>query len=181
MEERLIIAGFGGQGILFCGKVWADIMTQQGHQVTYIPSYGAEVRGGTCNCHVIVSEEEIASPVVEAATSLIIMNQPSLDRFAGKLLPDGLIVANASMADAEPVAGRAKVLAPPATDIANELGNVRVANAVMMGVYNAAKHAADPAELESHFAQALGSRKADLVAVNVEALRRGREWFLARA
>ena len=137
MEEKLIIAGFGGQGILFSGKLWAELMVQKGRQVTYFPSYGAEVRGGTCNCHVVVSEQEIASPTVVEATSLIVMNQPSLNRFGPMLQPGGLGIVNASMADPGTLPGGRNVFAPPAIDMARELGNIRVANVVMMGVYNA--------------------------------------------
>ena len=182
MEEKLIIAGFGGQGILFSGKLWAELLVQQGHNVTYFPSYGAEVRGGTCNCHVIVSDDEIASPTIEQATSLIVMNQPSLERFAPRLLPDGLAVVNASLADPESLSNCQNVLAPPATEIAKSMGNPQVANVVIMGVYNAYRELVDFEALETALTQNLTDRKkSKLIELNLDALRQGRDWLCGQA
>ena len=178
MEERLIIAGFGGQGILFSGKLWAELMVAKGHNVTYFPSYGAEVRGGTCNCHVIISDDEIASPTIEEATSLIVLNQPSLTRFAPRLQGDGVAIVNSSLADPDTLTDHDHVFALPATDIAGELGNARVANVVVMGAYNAARHLASFEELEDFLKRDLETRKKlDLLDVNLQALRAGRDRF----
>jgi len=177
LEERLIISGFGGQGILFSGKLWAEIMMHQGHHVTYFPSYGAEVRGGTCNCSVIASDDEIAMPVIDAATSLIVMNQPSLERFAPLLAPGGLAVINGSMAELRGHLPVRVVYSPPATDMASELGNVRVANVIMVGVYSAAGGLADFDAVSAQLGRMLRGRKEHLLDINRRALALGQEWM----
>ena len=98
MNHRIIFAGSGGQGLLTVGKLLAQCSMEEGRHVTCFPSYGSEVRGGTSHCHVIVSDEEIYSPLVEDATALMIMNQPSLERFGPQLIRPGLLVLNTSMA-----------------------------------------------------------------------------------
>lgn len=135
MEEKIIIAGFGGQGIMFLGKLICQAGMEEGFQVTYIPSYGAEVRGGTANCHVVLSDNPIASPVVEKATTLIIMNEPSLQKFESFLSPGGLLLVNSSLINIKSERKDVRIEAIPATDLAYEAGDVRVTNMVMLGKY----------------------------------------------
>ncbi|HRZ14024.1 MAG TPA: 2-oxoacid:acceptor oxidoreductase family protein [Candidatus Omnitrophota bacterium] len=131
-ETRIIIAGYGGQGILLLGKILAQAAMQEGKRVTFLPAYGAEVRGGTANCMVVVSDEEIGSPFVEQADVLVAMNEPSLRRFEGRLKPRGVMIVNSSLA--QPPAGRATgAVSVPFTDIALKLGNARSANMVALG------------------------------------------------
>ena len=140
MTEQVIMAGFGGQGVMLIGKTYAGSAMHAGKEVTFFPSYGAEVRGGTAHCHIIVSDGPIYSPMVELADSLIIMNQPSYEKFRQRLRPEGLLLLNSSMAQmdkAREAESQALALAIPATELANELGNVRVANVIMLGVYAA--------------------------------------------
>ena len=177
MNERLIISGFGGQGKVVAGKLLAELMMHEGHHVTYFPSYGAEVRGGTCNCSVIAADGEIASPIIDEATSLILMNQPSVARFAPCLASDGLAVINASMAHAGDALTGRTVLELPATDMATGLGEPRVANIIMLGVYCAARDLFASGEIERHIATTLGESKAHLLDINLNALQLGREWF----
>ena len=177
MEERLIISGFGGQGILFSGRLWAELMMNEDHQVTFFPSYGAEVRGGTCNCSVIVSDEEIAMPVIDVATSLIVMNQPSLERFAPRLAPGGLAVINGSIVELCGLLPGRVVYSPPATEMAEELGNVRVANVIMMGVYSAAGGLADFDAASAQLGRMLRGRKEHLLDINRRAFALGQEWM----
>jgi len=142
MTERVIMAGFGGQGMMLLGKLLAAVAMDEGREVTFFPSYGAEVRGGTAHCHVVISDEPIYSPIVERADSLIIMNQPSYGKFRPRLKPGGLLLLNTSMADPDPAQERGSpcvYLSIPATDTANQLGNVRVANVVMLGAYAAVR------------------------------------------
>lgn len=134
MHEELIIAGFGGQGILFIGKMICLAAMEEKRQVTRFPSYGPTMRGGEANCTIIVSSEAIGSPISEHPDSIIVMNEPSLN-FAECLKPGGLMVVNKSLANWNFSRKDIEVLEVKATDIAEELGNLQVANLVMLGVY----------------------------------------------
>jgi 2-oxoglutarate ferredoxin oxidoreductase subunit gamma len=133
MTHRIIVAGAGGQGIMLLGKILAEAAMREGRNVTYLPAYGAEVRGGTANCMIVMSDSEIGSPLVQEADSLIIMNEPSLVRFAGTIAKKGTIFVNSSL-----VSESARGLcgcAFPFTDIAAGLGNQKVANMVALGCF----------------------------------------------
>ena len=173
MLERLIAAGYGGQGLMFTGKLIAWAMMNRGFQVTYIPSYGAEVRGGTANCHVVVSSERIHSPIVEEADSLLIMNEPSLARYADTLAKGGRIFLNTSMVAADKVPAGRTVVAVPATEIASSLGDVRVANMVMLGAYNAVKELLSLEALRGAVENATGSKGRAMLDTNFAAVERG--------
>lgn len=138
MIERIIIAGSGGQGVMLLGKVIAEAAMRQGSQVTYLPAYGAEVRGGTSHCMITISDQKIGSPYISKADSLIILNNPSLEKFKSKVKASGLLVLNSSLAKID-VYARVKILQFPFTDIAIKLGNIKVANMVALGCYLAAK------------------------------------------
>ncbi len=138
MTERIIIAGSGGQGVMLLGKVIAEAAMRQGSQVTYLPAYGPEVRGGTSHCMVTISDQEVGSPYIVKADSLIVLNNPSLERFKGKVKNNGLLIINSSLAKSDSLA-RIKILQFPFTDIAIKLGNIKVANMVALGSYLAAK------------------------------------------
>ena len=122
-EHRLIVAGFGGQGVLSLGKLLCISAMAEGKTVTYLPSYGAEVRGGTANCQVTISSGSIYSPLVERADSLIILNQLSYDRFAARLREGGLMVVNSSAIDAREGNGDGRMVAVPATELAAQMGS----------------------------------------------------------
>jgi len=179
MTERAIMAGFGGQGLMFMGKLVAKMMMDEGLYVTYFPSYGAEVRGGTANCHVVVSDEPIASPTVDVATTIIVMNQPSYEKFRGRLEPDGVALVNSSLvALAEPLpAGR--VIEIPATQRASDLGDVRVANMVMLGAYNTVRQFVPMEKLVEHMKDAFGQRKSGVWEINTKAIQAGCEFVQA--
>ena len=180
MLERAIMAGFGGQGLMFMGKLVAKMMMDEGMAVTYFPSYGAEVRGGTANCHVIVSSGEIASPIVEEADTIVVMNQPSYDRFKSRLAAGGVALVNSSLVQAaDPPAGRV-ILEIPATQMAGDLGDVRAANMVMMGAYNVVREFVPFEKLLAHMADAFGVRKKDAVELNGKAIELGREFARGR-
>ncbi len=138
MIERIIIAGSGGQGVMLLGKVIAEAAMRQGNQVTYLPAYGAEVRGGTSHCMITISDQPIGSPYINKADSLIILNNPSLDKFKSKLKASGLLVLNSSLAKIDKLA-KVKILQFPFTDIAIKIGNIKVANMVALGSYLVAK------------------------------------------
>jgi len=147
-----------------------------GKQVTYFPSYGTEVRGGTANCHVKVGEGEIYSPLVVHPTALVVMNQPSYDRFRPQLPSDGWLVANGTMvAAALDDVERERSLAVPATDIAGDLGHLVVANMVMLGALNEVLGLLPEETIERCLTEALTGSKAALLAVNLQALAAGAE------
>ena len=175
MTHRMILAGSGGQGLLTAGKLLAECGMLEGRQVTYFPSYGAEVRGGTAHCHVVVSDEEVSSPLVEDATALLIMNQPSLERFCPRLVRGGLLVLNSSMASPpKPVRGR-KVIEVPASDIARRLGDVRVANMIMLGALNATLGLVKSDHILAALARRLAGKSEALMPLNEKALTQGEE------
>ncbi len=137
--HEIVIAGFGGQGTLFFGDVLAHAALHDDLQVTWLPSYGPEQRGGTANCTVVISDEPIASPVVADPTILVAMNRPSLDRFEPAVRPGGLIVCDSTMVDQAPSRSDVQAVLVPATAIANDLGSTRAANVVLLGALLAAR------------------------------------------
>ncbi len=135
MLVKTIIAGFGGQGVLSIGLSLTQAAMLEGRYVTYLPSYGAEVRGGTANCTVAISDEEIASPVASTPEFVIAMNQPSLIRFQNQIQSGGVLFLNSSLTQAEISRGDIEVVQVPADNIAEELGNRKSANVVMLGAF----------------------------------------------
>ena len=175
MTERVIMAGFGGQGVMLLGKLLAEVAMEERMNVTFFPSYGTEVRGGTANCHVVVCDGEIFSPVVEDADSLIIMNEASYARFHECLRPDGVMFYNSSMV--RPEGGNGRCMPVPATDTAVRLGSMKVANMVMLGAYNAMKDIVPDSKIIDVLRRSLTGRKAALLEINRQALDRGREIY----
>lgn len=172
MIHGIIIAGAGGQGIMLLGKVLAEAAMVENKNVTWLPSYGAEVRGGTANCMVIVSDEEIGSPYISKADSLIIMNEPSLSRFAGRAKDSGLLVVNSSLAKRD-IDTKAEVLRFGFTEIADRLGNPRVANMVALGCFLAQTRLIDLKTVIEVFKKYAPKEKNDLFHVNKDALLEG--------
>jgi 2-oxoisovalerate ferredoxin oxidoreductase beta subunit len=168
------MAGFGGQGILLMGVGIAQAGMQAGYHVSWIPSYGPEMRGGTANCHVNLSPTRIGSPLVSQPDVLIAMNLPSLMRFESEVKKDGLIVYDISLIDQDPSRNDVKVLALPATEIADELGNTRVANMVMLGAYLGYSGLIDKDSLFRALPQVI-KRKA-LIDLNKQAIEKGLEY-----
>lgn len=135
LSPRMKIAGFGGQGILFMGVTLAEAGMRTGRHVSWLPSYGPEMRGGTANCHVIISQERIGSPLVSETDVLIAMNRPSLEKFQADVRPGGLVLYNRSLIAGVSLRDDLQVVAIPATEMADEIGNTKVANVVMLGAY----------------------------------------------
>jgi 2-oxoglutarate ferredoxin oxidoreductase subunit gamma len=135
MREEIICAGSGGQGIVSMGKLLAWAALKNNKFVTYIPSYGAEMRGGTANCSIIISDNEIASPLIANPNNLIVMNNASLDKFEKKLKKNGLLIINSSIIDRKTKRKDIKVLYVNSTEIAEEIGQAKVANMVALGAY----------------------------------------------
>jgi len=172
MLERLLIAGSGGQGIVLIGRLLASAAVKTVPHVTFFPAYGAEVRGGTSKCHVVLSSKEIASPVSEDVDSMIVMNQASLDRFLPLMTRDCLALVNSSMCR---IPARLRAVAIPATERANQLGNTRTANFIMLGAYLARKRLISPADIEKGMAEAFSERDKALTEINIRAFRIGLE------
>ena len=173
METSIIVSGFGGQGTLFAGQVLAYAALDAGKNVTWIPSYGPEMRGGTAHCTVIVSDEEIGSPIVRNPTIAIALNLPSLDKYEYKIQSGGLIVANTSLINREVERLDITTLQIPANNIAEQIGNVRLANMVAVGAMVTARPILSLEEIESALEEHLPKRHKKLIPSNFEALRQG--------
>lgn len=130
---EIVLAGFGGQGIMAQGVILANAGMRQGKHTSWIPAYGAEQRGGTANCTVKISEEEIGTPFYDKPDILVAMNGPSLETFKKIIKPDGLILANSSLISKEQIEADDRIIGVPATDIARDLGDIRAANVVLLG------------------------------------------------
>ncbi len=180
-EQRIIIAGFGGQGVLMIGKLLASAGMEESREVSWLPSYGPEMRGGTANCNVILSEEPIGAPTVTEATCLIAMNLPSLDKFENDLVPGGLLVFNSSMIPRAPQRTDIVAIGIPANELALEQGSLRVANVVMLGVYLAHSQAVRMDTLETVLREILGHGKEHLLEINLHALKAGMNFASAAA
>ena len=133
MTFETIFAGFGGQGILFAGKAIAYAGMIEDMNVSHLPSYGPEMRGGTCNCHVIVSDEPVASPIIVEPTALIAMNAPSFDKFEGQLVPGGKAIVDSTLVSRDAERTDIDVYKVPATDMANKMGLPKLANMILVG------------------------------------------------
>ncbi|MDR4497325.1 MAG: 2-oxoacid:acceptor oxidoreductase family protein [Candidatus Scalindua sp.] len=173
MTEKVILAGLGGQGMMLLGRLIAQAVMLEGKNVTFFPSYGTEVRGGTAYYHLIVSQEEIFSPVIEEADTLIMMNLPSYLKFKGFLKPNSSLFLNSSMIDKIDAPENIDIFRIPATEIANDLGNVVASNMVMLGAYNAVKKLISIPTFLSCLQKVLQGKKAPFFKVNKLAVERG--------
>ncbi len=175
--EEVIIAGFGGQGIILAGKLLAQAAMNTDFQVTYMPSYGAEVRGGTANSMIVVSDKPVASPLVTNPNSLVAMNKASMNKFAPRVKKNGLIVYNSSLVDSLPaVDSSIKILAIPADDLAIELENIKVANMVILGAYLQKKGYLSCDAAAKSLGAVIAGRYQKTIPLNVKALHRGAEF-----
>jgi 2-oxoglutarate ferredoxin oxidoreductase subunit gamma len=173
MLEHVIIAGFGGQGILFAGQVLAYAGLHDGREVVWMPSYGPEMRGGTANCTVVVSSERVHSPLVPNPLGVIAMNRPSFDRFESAIRPGGVFVVNSSLVDAKASRSDIRVVEVRANAIAEELGNEKVANLVALGAYVAAIGVVSTESVLQAIDKVVPDERAALRAINAEAFMRG--------
>ncbi len=135
LEPQVKVAGFGGQGVLFLGALLANVGLRKDFHVTWLPAYGPESRGGTANCNVVVSTDPVASPLVTEPSVVLAFNRPSLEKFAAQAVPGGLVIYNSSLISAGPERSDMEVLPVPATELADELGDTKVANLVVLGAY----------------------------------------------
>lgn len=175
MQKEVIISGFGGQGVLFAGQVLAFAAMDAGREVTWIPSYGPEMRGGTAHCTVVIADEEIGSPLVEHPPLAVALNLPSYDKYEQLIQPGGTIVVNQSMVDRGAQRDDITTIAVPANEIAEELGDRRLTNMVAVGALLAALPDLSLKDVERALASHLPERHRHLLPKNYEALKRGFE------
>lgn len=173
MLETFLFAGAGGQGVMFAGQLLSYAAMDHGFEVTWIPSYGPEMRGGTAHCDVVISNRLIGSPVVKAPRVALVFNRPSLEKFALTLAPGGLLVRNTTLAPAAPSRADITDLPVPATALADALGNVRLANVVMLGAALTSHPVLPMAALRSALESHLPAHHRDKLALNLAALDAG--------
>ena len=177
METNIIIAGFGGQGVMVIGQLLAYTASEQTEKhVTYFPSYGAEQRGGTANCYVVISDDEIGAAKVAKADVLVILNEPSMDRFKNSVAPGGAVIVNSTIVKNVPEYGDdITVINVDAGNIAQEIGNPRVMNLVMAGAIIGYNEILPPdAVLQTAF-EKLGKKRPEFNPLNEKAFNRGLE------
>ncbi|WP_304507546.1 2-oxoacid:acceptor oxidoreductase family protein [Anaerotignum sp.] len=173
METNLCIAGFGGQGVMTMGKFLADATCNATEKkVTFFPSYGAEQRGGTANCYVVISDEEIGAPLGDVMDDLVVMNAPSLAKFLPILKSGGTLFINSSIVSDDISRSDVKLVKAPVTEIALEMGNAKVLNVIMLGVYVGYTEVLEPEVVWETIKHKLSS-KPKLLPLNKEAFEKG--------
>ena len=173
MQEDIIISGFGGQGTLFSGQLLAYAAMDSGYHVTWIPSYGPEMRGGKARCTVVISDEEIGSPLVRRPSAAIVLNIPSMEAFEPAVKPDGVLVVNSSLIPQKSARTDIHILYVPASDIATKVGNVRLANAVCLAALVKATSVVTLEAVKQALDNHLPERHRRLLRLNNEAMDKG--------
>lgn len=173
MLEEIVIAGFGGQGVMVMGQLLAHAGMEEGKFVAWIPSYGPEMRGGTANCTVIISDEEVGSPIVAHPGVAIAMNRPSLDKYEPLVKEGGLLLLNSSLAGRKVSRSDIRVLEVAANDEAAALGSSRLANSVMLGALQACTGIVGLESLVDGMREVFSARHHDMIPLNRKALERG--------
>jgi 2-oxoglutarate ferredoxin oxidoreductase subunit gamma len=174
MTKRIVISGFGGQGVLTLGNVIAEIGLNKGYNVTWMPSYGAEMRGGTANCSVILSDKIIGSPMVQNKIDILCaMNQPSVDKFLPKVQPGGLALINTSIVTEKVERDDVKIIDIDATNIAVGVGSARVANMVMLAGFIKEAGLFTLEDVETVLVKRFGAKRPELIPLNIEAIKLG--------
>ncbi|MEA4880847.1 MAG: 2-oxoacid:acceptor oxidoreductase family protein [Synergistaceae bacterium] len=173
--KTLLAAGFGGQGVMVLGQLVAYTGIEEGRYVTWIPSYGPEMRGGTANCGVVLSEEEIGSPVVDNADVLVIMNQPSLSKFLHRVKKGGTLVYNSDLVEYDGSRPDVTAIGVPASRIALELGSDKIANIIILGAVVESSGMVNPEVCVETIKEKLGKKKPKFLPMNLEAFERGKE------
>lgn len=173
MQKEILIAGFGGQGVLFAGQVLAYAGMDTGREVTWIPSYGPEMRGGTANCTVVISDEEIGSPLVKYPPAVIALNLPSFDKYEALVQPGGVLVVNESMVDRKAERDDITVIYVPGNEMAEATGDRRLLNMVMVGALLACFSELKPEDVKSALKAHLPAKHQNLIPNNFDAMDKG--------
>lgn len=177
MMVKTIFSGFGGQGVLMMGYALAHGAMSAGYHVTFLPSYGAEVRGGTANCTVAVSDDEIASPIASEPDNVVVLNTPSLYTFQNRVAVGGGLFMNSSIIAVEPSRHNVRVFKIPSSEMAEKLGNSRTLNTVMMGAFLKITGLVPPDIYLKSMETVIGSKKAAIVEINRKAFAAGYEFL----
>ncbi|MGD8462813.1 MAG: 2-oxoacid:acceptor oxidoreductase family protein [Anaerolineae bacterium] len=173
MHEEVIISGFGGQGALFAGQLLTYTGMDEGWHVTWIPSYGPEMRGGTAHCIVILSDDDIGSPIIRQPTVAIVMNPPSMDKYEPLVKPGGLLVANSTIVRARSARDDIGTVYIPANELAAELGNVKMANVVLLGAMLGTREILPIDSVKRTLEEHIPERRKHIIEPNKRALERG--------
>ncbi len=174
-QSEIVISGFGGQGALFAGHALAAAAMAEDKHVTWLPSYGPEMRGGTAHVTTIIGDEPIGSPVVQLPQVVIALNKPSVAKYEELIRAGGLLIANSSLVDEKPSREDIEVLMVPATEIAEEVGSIKLTNVVSIGALLAKRPLVQLDSIVAAIGEMLGAEKKELVELNEQALMRGRE------
>ncbi len=175
-EKQILFAGFGGQGVLSMSQFLAYAAMGAGKNVTWVPSYGAEMRGGTANCLVTIASEEISSPLTENPSMAVVLNKPSLDRFEGKVQPNGMLFINSSMIDRKCQRDDLTILEIPINQLAEELDNQRGANMILLGAYLEKTRVVEIEDALEHFEQIFLGKDEEIIQKNRKAFLTGVEY-----
>ena len=173
MQHATVFGGFGGQGLLFAGHVLAQAAVIEGRMVSWMPSYGPEMRGGTASCTVIVADRPIGSPIVDAADSIVALNPPSLAKFEPLLVSGGLLVLNTSLIEAEPRRHDLEVVALPCSDLARAAGDDRLVSVVALGGLIVRRPIVGPDSIREALLELVGGHHPELVAADLAAFASG--------
>jgi 2-oxoglutarate ferredoxin oxidoreductase subunit gamma len=173
VQTEIVIAGFGGQGVLFAGELLAHAGMSAGQHVTWFPSYGPEMRGGTANCTVIISDDEIGSPVVRYPKAALVMNLPSLDKYETRLIDDGVIIVNSSLVNRTIQRKDIKGVYIPASEIAEKIAERRLTNMVMLGAFLAHMPIISVDQVKQSIEEEIPERHRRLLAANLQAISEG--------
>ena len=172
MHSEVTFAGFGGQGVMLAGKILAHAGLDEGHEVVWLPSYGPEMRGGTAYCNVVISDKPIGSPIFAAPAAVVVMNRPSLDKFASRVKAGGLLIINSSLIDATSDRTDIAVVRVPCNEVAADLGSPKAANIVALGAYCGCTKAVT-FESVKHLVKETFGHKPQLLDLNYKTLERG--------
>lgn len=173
MQEEFLFAGFGGQGVMFAGQLLAYTAMDEGKEVTWIPSYGPEMRGGTAHCYVVVSDSPIGSPIVRYPKIAVVFNSPSFEKYEASVAPGGLLAVNSSLIDLATTRDDITELRVPASDIADELGNLRLTNLAILGAVLTLRPTITVEAMVRGLDAHIPDHRRNLLPANIEALQRG--------
>jgi 2-oxoglutarate ferredoxin oxidoreductase subunit gamma len=177
-DHEIVIAGFGGQGLLFSGKVLAYAGLIEGRELSWLPSYGPEMRGGTANCNVILSDIPVGSPIVQHPTILMVMNAPSLDKYESAVAPGGMIFVDSSLITRKVDRKDVETVYIPATQMAMDNGLSGLANMILLGAVIEKTHCVNESSIPDALHKVIPARKADLFDANMKAIQTGKEAVL---
>ena len=177
MTYEVICAGFGGQGVMLMGQLLAYAATMEGKEATWYPSYGPEMRGGTANCQVVISDQPISSPVLSLPQAAIVLNKPSFEKFAPIVANNGLLLVNLSLVDIKSARTDLEIYEIPATEIAQQIGSTVVTNIVLLGAYLERIKPVKFESVEAILQKMLTGRREKFIPLNMEALQRGRDFM----